>query len=72
MPFLVKCHNCGYILFEGKPQYLTFPLRGGCVTFLDKLIEKHDGRCPKCGAKLSSAAKSVHVLPLECKGGENK
>ncbi len=50
MPQKVVCHNCGSILYEGldlKPP--------------DEIIQSYDGKCPKCGKKLSFIPKDVEV-----------
>jgi DNA-directed RNA polymerase subunit RPC12/RpoP len=54
MPQLVICENCGAILYKGvdlKPP--------------DEIIQEHDGKCPKCGKKLSFTPKNIEVKPVE-------
>jgi len=54
LPQLVFCHKCGAALYESielKPP--------------DEIIESYDGKCPKCGKKLSFTPKSVEVKPIE-------
>ncbi|MCK4477933.1 hypothetical protein KAU88_05340 [Candidatus Bathyarchaeota archaeon] len=54
MPQKVFCQKCGYILYKGpelKPP--------------DEIIQKYDGKCPKCGRKLSSVPIDVEVKPAE-------
>ena len=50
MPQRVSCSQCGYVLFEGLE--LTAP---------DEIIQRFDGRCPKCGKKLSFEHGQGHV-----------
>jgi len=52
MPQKVSCQECGYILYEG-PELKT----------PDEIIQKHDGKCPKCGKKLSTVPLDVEVKP---------
>jgi DNA-directed RNA polymerase subunit RPC12/RpoP len=53
MPQRVICHECKHILYEGpdlKPP--------------DEVIQKNEGKCPKCGRKLSLMPIDVEVKPL--------
>ena len=50
VPQRVSCSQCGYVLFEGLE--LTAP---------DEIIQRFDGRCPKCGKKLSFEHGQGHV-----------
>ena len=54
MPQRVSCAKCGYILFEGVE--LTPP---------DEIIQRFDGRCPKCGKKLTFEQGAVDVKPIK-------
>ncbi len=54
MPQRVQCSKCGSVLYEGIE--LTPP---------DEIIQRFDGRCPKCGKKLSFAPGNVSVKPLK-------
>ena len=54
LPQRVSCSKCGYILFEGIE--LTPP---------DEIIQRFDGRCPKCGKKLTFEQGAVDVKPLK-------
>ena len=54
LPQRVYCSKCGYILFEGIE--LTPP---------DEIIQRFDGRCPKCGKKLSFEQGAVDVKPMK-------
>ena len=50
MPQKVICEKCGFILYEGtdlKPP--------------DEIIQNHEGKCPKCGKKISFVPKKVEV-----------
>jgi DNA-directed RNA polymerase subunit RPC12/RpoP len=54
MPQRAVCQNCGALLYEGtdlKPP--------------DEIIQQYDGKCPKCGKKLSSIPKDVEVKPVK-------
>jgi len=54
VPQQVICHECGFVLYEGKE--LRPP---------DEIIQQHDGKCPKCGKKLSFIPKKVEVKSAE-------
>jgi len=50
LPQLVICHSCSFALYEGadlKPPY--------------EIVEGYEGRCPKCGEKLSSIPESIEI-----------
>jgi ribosomal protein S27AE len=52
VPQEVVCDGCGEVLYAGpelKPP--------------DELIQKHNGKCPKCGRKLSYTPIKVEVDP---------
>ena len=54
MPQRVICQGCNHVLYEGpdlKPP--------------DEIIQQHDGKCPKCGKKLSLLPIDVEVKPLK-------
>jgi len=53
MPQRVHCVKCGYVLFEGVE--LTPP---------DEIIQRFDGRCPKCGKKLTFEPGNVSIKPI--------
>ena len=53
MPQKVVCHECGFILYEGSD--LKPP---------DEIIQTCDGKCPKCGKKLSFVPRNVEVKPV--------
>ncbi|MCW4034337.1 MAG: endonuclease Q family protein [Candidatus Bathyarchaeota archaeon] len=54
MPQQVICEKCGFILYEGNE--LKPP---------DEIIQTHDGKCPKCGKKISFVPKKVEVKAAE-------
>ena len=52
MPQKIICQECGELLYEGtdlKPP--------------DEIIQRYNGKCPKCGRKLSIVPTSVEVKP---------
>ena len=54
MPQKVVCQECNYTLYEGdelKPP--------------DEIIQKHDGKCPNCGRKLSLIPQNVEVTSFK-------
>ncbi|UCH70525.1 MAG: hypothetical protein JSV29_00645 [Candidatus Bathyarchaeota archaeon] len=57
MPQRVICEQCGAILYEGVD--LRPP---------DEIIQEYDGKCPKCGRKLSYTPKEVEVKSIEKSG----
>jgi DNA-directed RNA polymerase subunit RPC12/RpoP len=51
LPQKVICEKCGSVLYEGtelKPP--------------DEIIQDNDGKCPKCGKKISFIPKKVDVI----------
>lgn len=54
MPQRVQCQKCKAVLFEGVE--LTPP---------DEIIQRFDGRCPKCGKKLTFEIGNVTVKPIK-------
>jgi rubredoxin len=54
MPQYVTCQGCGHILYDGTE--LRPP---------DEIIHEHDGKCPKCGKKLSFVPIDVNVKPTK-------
>jgi len=54
MPQRVQCQKCSYILYEGIE--LTPP---------DEIIQRFDGRCPKCGKKLSFTHGNVNIKAIK-------
>jgi Zn finger protein HypA/HybF involved in hydrogenase expression len=56
MPQRVQCQKCGSLLYEGIE--LTPP---------DEIIQRFDGRCPKCGKKLSFEHGNVNIKAVNYK-----
>jgi hypothetical protein len=53
VPQRVICQGCNHVLYEGpdlKPP--------------DEIIQQYEGKCPKCGKKLSLLPIDVEVKPL--------
>jgi len=53
VPQRVICQKCGAVLYEGielKPP--------------DEIIQGYDGKCPKCGKKLSFIPRNVEVKSI--------
>ena len=54
VPQIVVCQNCGEILYKGddlKPP--------------EEIVQRYNGRCPKCGRKLSNIPTDVEVKPAK-------
>ena len=54
VPQRVICSGCSHILYEGpdlKPP--------------DEVLQQYDGKCPKCGKKLSLLPIDVEVKPVK-------
>jgi DNA-directed RNA polymerase subunit RPC12/RpoP len=54
VPQRVACKGCGHVLYEGaeiKPP--------------DEILHLNDGKCPKCGKKLSLIPIDVDVKPIK-------
>ncbi|MEM1990908.1 MAG: hypothetical protein QW782_09810 [Candidatus Bathyarchaeia archaeon] len=62
MPQRVLCDNCGEVLYQGVD-----------IKSPEEIYQIHNGRCPKCGRKLSLMPQRVRVLPAReaLRGGEN-
>ena len=54
MPQRVICRECNAVLYEG-----------GDLKPPDEVIQQHNGKCPKCGKKLSFMPTDVEVKPAE-------
>jgi len=52
-PQRVICQGCGAVLYEGVD---LFPP--------DEIIQRYDGKCPKCGKRLSLTPVKVEVEPV--------
>ena len=70
MPFLVKCHNCGYILFQGSDkdfERILYRTHGAKWHWRKNLplyvAEHHNYKCPCCGAKLHTKPVSIAIKP---------
>ena len=50
LPQKVNCHQCGYVLYQGEE--LRSP---------EEILQVHEGKCPKCGTKLSLSPMNVDV-----------
>ncbi|MHC1601531.1 MAG: hypothetical protein ACXQTB_04220 [Candidatus Nezhaarchaeales archaeon] len=50
MPQIVKCANCGYVLYKGND--LVPP---------KDIVKKFNGKCPKCMALLNQNPLSIEV-----------
>jgi hypothetical protein len=53
MPQRVACQGCGHVLYEGPD--LRPP---------DEILHEVEGKCPKCGKRLSLIPIDVDVKPL--------
>ena len=54
VPQRVICQGCNHVLYEGaelKPP--------------DEILQQYDGKCPKCGKKLSLLPIDVEVKPIK-------
>ena len=54
MPQIIICKECGEILYKGddlKPP--------------EEIVQRYNGRCPKCGSKLSNIPTDVEVKPAK-------
>jgi len=54
LPQRVACQGCGQILYAGEE--LKPP---------DEILHENDGKCPKCGKKLSLVPINVDVKPIK-------
>jgi Zn finger protein HypA/HybF involved in hydrogenase expression len=50
LPQKVSCHQCGAVLYQGEE--LKSP---------EEILQTTEGKCPKCGAKLSLTPMNVDV-----------
>ena len=54
LPQRVICQGCNFVLYEGaelKPP--------------DEILQNYEGKCPKCGKKLSLLPIDVEVKPMK-------
>ena len=70
LPFLVKCHNCGYILFQGDDkdfERILFRTHGARyrwrMSLPDFVACHHNYKCPNCGARLHTKPVSIAIKP---------
>jgi len=54
MPQLIICHKCGTILHEEGELKSPY-----------EIVEGFEGKCPKCGRKLSYIPKTFEVKPVD-------
>ncbi|MGD8506149.1 MAG: hypothetical protein PVF15_05735 [Candidatus Bathyarchaeota archaeon] len=54
MPQRILCEKCGAVLYEGME--LTPP---------DEIVQRYDGKCPKCGNKLSFSPINVGIKSIK-------
>jgi len=54
MPQRVFCQKCGFTLYEGVE--LTPP---------DEIVQRFNGKCPKCGKKLLFNPTNVDIKPIK-------
>lgn len=57
MPTTARCKECGYILYDGVFALRTGTKGGKYYSYSfpnipQKIINSHDGKCPKCGREL--------------------
>lgn len=58
MPLIIRCKECGYMLYEGKWIVKLY------MSPLQKIMNIHEGRCPKCGRELEMpSSKDITILP---------
>ncbi|MFB0567884.1 MAG: hypothetical protein ACETVM_04815 [Candidatus Bathyarchaeia archaeon] len=53
LPQRIHCEKCGTILYEGMD-----------VKTPHEIVQRYDGRCPKCGRRLSSIPINVEIKML--------
>jgi len=72
MPFVVKCANCGHVLYKGSPRSLVRGTQdGGWYTFLDQLKISMDFHCPHCGSALGPVSK-IAIKAAEARAKSTK
>jgi len=71
MPFVVKCANCGRVLYEGNPRSLVRGTQnGGWYTFLDRLKINADFHCPHCGGAFGPVSRiAIKAAEAKAKSG---
>jgi len=61
VPQLIKCAGCGEVLYEGDEIKAPY-----------EIISTYDGKCTKCGKKLSPTPIRVNIKTLELKAPVNQ
>ncbi len=54
LPQQVNCYDCGAILYKGED--LKSP---------EEILQIHEGKCPKCGKRLSLMPQGIDVKPVK-------
>lgn len=65
MPLVVRCKECGHVLYSG-----VFLIRSSWKSTkpiaLKKIADKHEGKCPSCDRALEpSKSKVIGVSPID-------
>jgi|GEM_PF-6253299 hypothetical protein len=65
MPFVFVFAKCGNPIYVDDGNFLLYGAssRGEPYTLLDRVHERLNGHCPKCGRKLNSLPLNVQVKP---------
>ena len=65
MPFVFVCAKCGNPIYVDDGNLLLYGAssRGEPYTLLDRVHERLNGHCPKCGRKLNYLPLNVQVKP---------
>lgn len=72
MPFVVKCKECGRVLYTGSPTRLVEVARGSIgYTFLEKIRLDLDNHCPYCGHIFVVMPKTKILMNLKRKSAED-
>jgi len=66
-PIIVRCSECGHIL--NKDPGGDFEIEFSSTGYMQRIIKRHGGKCPKCSHRLALPPKSVEVRPY--RPGEN-
>ena len=53
LPQRIRCEKCGAILYEDTEVKTPY-----------EIVQRYDGRCPKCGRRLSSIPINVEIKKL--------
>jgi hypothetical protein len=60
VPQRIMCDGCGEVLYEGDEMKSPF-----------EIISTYDGKCVKCGKKLSAIPIRVEIKPIEVKASSS-